>query len=157
MNENNSKDTISIKGKQRRRFLDLILKIGGLTGLGAIVYPVFRYLIPPDIPEANVSSISAGTIDEFLPNTSKIIRFGRKPVIVIRKKNGDFKALSATCTHLDCNVQYRDDLEQIWCACHNGLYNLEGKNISGPPPKPLSQYSIIVNNDRIVITKGESS
>ena len=40
-------------------------------------------------------------------NSGKIIKFGNKPVIVIRKKSGDYVAFSAVCTHLDCIVQYR--------------------------------------------------
>ena len=147
----------SSKIMKRRKFLNIVFNFSLFTWIAAILYPVIKYLIPPAIPEVSINSITAGAIQDFPISSSMITRFGRKPILVLRKKNGDFRALSATCTHLDCNVQYRDDLEQIWCACHNGLYNLEGKNISGPPPKPLSQYSIIVNNDRIVITKGESS
>ena len=53
-------------------------------------------------------------------------------------RTGNYRALSATCTHLGCIVQYRSDLQEIWCACHNGLYDLNGRNISGPPPRPLA-------------------
>ena len=61
-------------------------------------------------------------------------------------------ALAATCTHLDCIVQYREDTKQIWCACHNGVYDLNGRNISGPPPRPLKIFDVKVVKDEIIIT-----
>ena len=139
----------------RRSFLDILLNITLAGWLGAMIYPVIRFLIPPKQPDLNVNSVDAGPLDAFQTNSSRILRFGRKPVLIIRKKSGDFKALSATCTHLDCNVQYKQDTEQVWCACHNGFYDLEGRNISGPPPKPLPQYDVTVKDQKVFITKGE--
>jgi len=66
-------------------------------------------------------------------------------------KNGNFKAFSATCTHLDCTVQFKNDTQQIWCACHNGLYDLEGRNISGPPPRPLTKYGVRTIRGNVVV------
>ncbi len=157
MSENISKDTISKDGQRRRKFLDIVLKTGLVAWIGAIIYPVFKFLIPPEAPEEIVNRITVSRLDNFPANTSKIIRFGRKPVLVIRKKNGDLRALSATCTHLDCNVQYRGALEQVWCACHNGFYNVEGKNISGPPPKPLTQFNVSIKDENIIVSREETS
>ena len=141
----------------RRTFLDNLFGITLLGWVGAMFYPVFRFLVPPAQPDLNVSSLDAGLLENFKINTSKILRFGRKPVLIIRDKSGDVKALSATCTHLDCNVQYKDDTEQIWCACHNGFYDMEGRNVSGPPPKPLTKYQVTIRDEKILITKGEDA
>jgi Rieske Fe-S protein len=137
----------------RRKFLNIILGTGFLGWLGSLLYPVFSYLKPPKVPEANINTIKAGLASDFSPNKSQIIKFGRKPVILIRSEEGDFFAFAATCTHLDCIVQYRTDTKQILCACHNGIYDLRGRNISGPPPSPLDNYTVNVINDEIVISK----
>jgi Rieske Fe-S protein len=50
-------------------------------------------------------------------------------------------------------VQFRGDLNQIWCACHNGFYDLNGIVVSGPPPKPLEEYQVHVANDEVVVTR----
>jgi Rieske Fe-S protein len=50
-------------------------------------------------------------------------------------------------------VQYRSDINHIWCACHNGHFDLNGKNIEGPPPKPLEEYVVNVRGDQIVVSK----
>lgn len=137
----------------RKKFIDYVLK-GSLIGwLGTAFYPILAYLKPPKIAEANVSSVSAGLAADFLPNSSKIIKFGRKPVILIRKEDGEFRAFGATCTHLDCIVQYKKDSKDIFCACHNGIYDLNGSNVSGPPPRPLQRFNVQEVRDEILISK----
>ncbi|MFZ0391500.1 MAG: Rieske (2Fe-2S) protein [Calditrichia bacterium] len=137
----------------RRKFLNIIIA-GGIAGwVASVIYPVISYLKPPKIPEAQVNSVKGGTVSDFPPNSGQIIQFGRIPVILIRTVDGKFKAFEATCTHLDCIVQYRTDTHRIWCACHNGVYDLNGRNISGPPPKPLTQYNVNISDDEIFITK----
>ncbi len=137
----------------RRRFLNILMGGGLLGWLGSVLYPVVSFLNPPKKAEANVQSIKAGPIEDFPVNSAKIIKFGRKPAILIRMEDGDFRAYFATCTHLDCIVQYRTDLRQIWCACHNGLYDLNGRNISGPPPKPLEELAVNIVNNEITVSK----
>ena len=137
----------------RRKFLNTLLSIGGIGGIGAILYPVISYLIPPKTTEPKVNSIKAGSDANFPSNSYKILKFGRQPVILIKTVDKQYKALSASCTHLDCIVQYRSDTKQIWCACHNGIYDLNGKNISGPPPRPLQQFIVKVIKDEIIVSK----
>jgi Rieske Fe-S protein len=57
------------------------------------------------------------------------------------------------CTDLNCTVQYREDLHQIWCACHNGLYDLAGRNVSGPPPRPLESFEVHVQGEDVVVSR----
>jgi cytochrome b6-f complex iron-sulfur subunit len=87
------------------------------------------------------------------PNSSKIFRFGSRPGLLLLTADGEYRAMSATCTHLSCTVQYRNDLHQVWCACHNGLYDLGGRNVSGPPPRPLEAFQVHVRGDEIVVNR----
>lgn len=137
----------------RRQFTNTILTGGILGWLGSVLYPLVSYLRPPKVAEANVSSVKAGLASDFPENTAQILKFGRDPVILMRLSGGAFSALEATCTHLSCIVQYRPDLKQVWCACHNGLYDTQGRNISGPPPRPLKEYAVNVINDEIMVSK----
>lgn len=139
----------------RRRFIDIMLGTGFFMWIGSLFYPITKYLIPPKVTVVYVNSVEAGTLEEFPPGSWKIIRFGRKPVLVFRQRSGEFGALAATCTHLDCTVQFKTDTEQIWCACHNGFYDIHGKNISGPPPKPLTTYNIILKDDKVIVKTEE--
>jgi Rieske Fe-S protein len=61
---------------------------------------------------------------------------------VVRTADGDVRAFSAVCTHLDCTVQFKTDTAQLWCACHNGTYDLGGNVVSGPPPRGLEKFVV---------------
>ena len=137
----------------RRNLLNRLLTLWGGGVLGSIFYPVLRYLSPPDVAESAASTVSAGSATALQPNSGRVVPFGARPAIVIRTANGELRAFSATCTHLDCTVQYRPDLQRIWCACHNGQYDLSGRNVEGPPPRPLEAYDVNVQNDEIVIAR----
>jgi Rieske Fe-S protein len=50
-------------------------------------------------------------------------------------------------------VQYREDLEKIWCACHNGTFDLTGRNIGGPVPRPLDTFEVAIRGDDVVLTR----
>jgi cytochrome b6-f complex iron-sulfur subunit len=138
---------------ERRSLLNWILGIWSAGVLGSIVFPITRYLVPPDVPEAPTASVSAGPASTLAPNSGRIVPFGSEPAIVVRTANGELRAFAATCTHLSCTVQYREDLEHIWCACHNGHYDLNGRNISGPPPRPLEAFDADVQGDEIIISR----
>ena len=138
----------------RRKFLDIFLAGSGLAALAGMIYPVFRFFTPPHQEEAVVSSVNLGPAKDFPVNSGKIFRFGNKPGILIRSSDGKFHAFFATCTHLDCIVQYDGKAGDIWCACHGGRYDINGQNISGPPPRPLTTLSvnILPESEEILVT-----
>ena len=139
--------------QSKRDFLKYILGGGVLAWLVSVLYPLFAYLKPPKQPEVEVSSVKVGKLSDIPNDSGQIVRFGNIPVILIRTPKGDLRAFTATCTHLDCTVQFRKDLGLIWCACHNGKYDLNGRNISGPPPRPLTPMRVIVQNGEVFVAK----
>lgn len=149
----NSGDTQADNPPVARRWVNLLLGGGVLASLASFLYPALRYIIPPPVPESTSRSVIAAKVNELKLNSAKIFQFGSKPAILIRTAKDEYKALSAVCTHLSCTVQYREDLHEIWCACHNGLYDLAGRNISGPPPRPLEVYEVHVQGDDIIAAR----
>jgi cytochrome b6-f complex iron-sulfur subunit len=138
----------------RRKFLNWLLGTTVGAFLLSVFYPLSRYLVPPKVEESTARTVTlAVKAADVRPNSGEIFRFGNQPGILVRTNAGELKAFSAVCTHLSCIVQYRNDLGHIWCACHNGHFDLNGQNIVGPPPKPLEQYAVNVRGDQIVISK----
>jgi Rieske Fe-S protein len=146
-------DSAGPTDRSRRRFLDYLLGTSTFATLAAILYPIFKFMVPPQVVEAQANSVSVGKNADFPTNTGKIFKFGSKPGIMIRTETGDLKAFSASCTHLDCIVQYDPGSKEIVCACHNGKYDLTGKNVSGPPPRPLEEFTVNVRGDDITVTR----
>ncbi len=133
--------------------LSWLLGGGALASIASFLYPVLRFLNPPLITEAAVNEVVAGKVQDLKPNSGKIIKFGNKPALLVRVSDTEWKAFSAVCTHLNCTVQYRDSTEQIWCACHNGTYDLNGHVVSGPPPNPLVEYAVNLRGDEVIISR----
>jgi Rieske Fe-S protein len=126
----------------RRTFLDAVLMVGFVSTAAAMAYPVARYLVPPPSGEPETASVVAAKASALPPNSGLVFKFGSRPGIVVRTPDGELRAFSAVCTHLDCTVQYKADTSQMWCACHNGLYDLAGNVVSGPPPRPLERFAV---------------
>jgi cytochrome b6-f complex iron-sulfur subunit len=138
----------------RRSLVGWLLGGGLVTSISSFIYPAVKFMMPPNVPEAAVNEVVAGKVQMLKPDAGTIVRFGNKPVLLVRLSETEWKALSAVCTHLNCTVQYQEKTHQIWCACHNGFYDLNGKVVSGPPPKPLDEYAVRVRGDEVVITRG---
>src|SRR5262250_913100 len=98
----------------RRSFVNWILGTGVGSVVMAVVYPIARFISPPEIPEAQTSRVLAGKVSELAHEGWTIFQFGNDPGILVKVAEGEYRALSATCTHLDCTVQYRKDLKAIW-------------------------------------------
>ena len=142
------------EGPTRRGFMNACLAGGAMATGGMVMYPLARFLLPPQVAEASVASVVAGKVDEFPLNSGKIFKMGSKPGLLVRLPNGEFKAFSAVCTHLSCRVQYKTDTKVIFCACHGGVFDLTGKNIAGPPPKPLEEFTANVRGDEVIVSRG---
>jgi cytochrome b6-f complex iron-sulfur subunit len=141
----------------RRRAIEIFLGGGILASLASFIYPVLRYFVPPTVVDLGGDEVVASKVGDLKPNSGKIFRFGSRPGLLILEADGTYRALSATCTHLGCTVQYRPDLREIWCACHNGIYNLNGGNVSGPPPRPLTVFDVHQRGDEIVVSRKQEA
>lgn len=138
----------------RRSFLNWFFSTSLGASIVAILYPVLKYLTPPSVGEPATTTVVAGKASGLKNNSAVIFKFGSKPGILVRTPEGELRAFSAICTHLECTVQYKKETSQIWCACHNGTYDLTGKNAGGPPPKPLESYKVNLRGDDVVVSKG---
>ena len=138
---------------ERRGFIGWLLGGGVVASVGSFLYPVAKFVNPPAVPEAVVDEVGAGKAQDFKVNSGKIVKFGSKPVLLIRSGETEWKAFSAVCTHLNCTVQYKEESRVIWCACHNGTYDLNGSVVSGPPPKPLEEYVVRLRGEEVFVSR----
>ena len=148
-------DAVLAEERSRRGFLNWFLGTSAVGFLLSVLYPLSRYLVPPPTGESSAASVTLSIKpDDVKPNSGQIFKFGNRPGLLVRTPAGELRAFSAVCTHLNCTVQYRPDLSHIWCACHNGHYDLNGTNIAGPPPRPLEPLVVNARGSQIVVTKG---
>jgi cytochrome b6-f complex iron-sulfur subunit len=124
----------------RRHFLDLLLGASLLGWLVSIAYPIIRYLKP--LPQTGPTGPTRLTRDEaskLEQNKFVIVPVSGQRVLVLQ--TGDqLHAFGAKCTHEGCTVTFLPGQSVIWCPCHDGRFDLSGRVLSGPPPRPLPQY-----------------
>lgn len=134
----------------RRTFLDWVIKGGLLVALFGLLYPAFRYILPVSRrgPSGGLEEV-AGVEDIPVWGSKKVI-VGGSSVLVVRTSDG-FKAYSATCTHLGCLVDWVGDKREIICPCHAGVFDMEGRKVSGPPPTSLPMYAVSVVNNKVFV------
>ncbi|MBI5300747.1 MAG: Rieske (2Fe-2S) protein [Chloroflexi bacterium] len=138
----------------RRGFIQLLLGFSVTATVIGMLTPVVAYLLPQGAKQGVGGPVEVGKPEEFASNTGKIVSVNDKPVIVVNSKAGGIKAFSAICTHLGCIVSWDARKNSIACPCHDGFFNaVTGAVISGPPPKPLAQYELVVKDGKVFVGK----
>jgi cytochrome b6-f complex iron-sulfur subunit len=140
----------------RRGFLAAAIA-AGVCYAGALAYPIYRYLASPAefaASEAAVTEVTLKDAQKLEPGSVLMFKFGSAPAMLIHNTDNSWVALSAVCTHLGCTVKYEPDRDRIHCACHGGTYDPRtGKNIGGPPPRPLRSFNVKLAPDSIVVSR----
>lgn len=142
----------------RRSFLTGALGTAFLGWLGTVLYPVVRYLSPlQEKVSADEAELTEKARKDVEAAGFAIVPLGTERVLVFRDAKGTLRATSAKCTHEGCTVQYKADESIIWCACHNGRFDVDGRVLSGPPPRALAAYKASGSLDtKVVVSRGEA-
>ena len=137
----------------RRRFIDALIGIAIAALSVAAILPLLRLRKASPASPAGEGRARAGSVSELAVRRWAILLLGAEPVICLQVGPGQYRAFSAVCTHQQCTVQFDQASDRIWCACHNGWYDLEGRNIGGPPPRPLSPLKVVREGDEIYVSR----
>ena len=138
----------------RRRVLQSLLGGGIGASILSFLYPILSFVLPPRTQGSGSETQEVGQAEELKANSGMVFQFGSQPALLIRTTEGELRAFSAVCTHLGCTVRYEPDSKVIWCPCHNGMFDLHGRNIGGPPPRPLPEYRVNLRGGKIVVSRG---
>ena len=138
------------KNQTRRSFLFTLGFIGTmLISAGIFFRNVFAFLFPPR-KEKTFHKYLVSKEGELQPGEAKEITLGRKPVFIVRLADG-YKVFSGVCTHLGCIVRWEAEKERFYCPCHKGIFDKTGQVTSGPPPRPLDEYQVVVERNLVFI------
>ena len=135
----------------RRGFLEWLLAGCGAVAGVAMVGPALAYIWPSTQRGPVQQHVEAGSADTWEPWQAKAVAVGEKPVLVVRMGE-QFKAYSAVCTHLGCLVRWDAQQKAFKCPCHAGTFDQSGKVVSGPPPKPLAEFSASVVQGKVFVS-----
>ncbi len=144
----------------RRDFITMVTAGVGAVITAAVGLPAIAYLIEPALQSGSSKDawVPLGKLDSFEVGKPALATFTRSKVngweksvnsygaFVLRKSETEVVVLSNVCTHLSCRVNWESDKKQYVCPCHDAHFNIDGKVVSGPPPRPLDVYQTKVDN-----------
>lgn len=147
-----------LKDDQRsRRAFMAATGLAGLAYVAALGYPVYRYLASPVEQAESAAAVTEVTLKDaqkLAAGSVLMFKFGSSPALLIHHSDGRWVSFTAVCTHLGCTVAYESDLDRIHCSCHGGVYDAyTGKNVSGPPPKPLKAYKVAIADTGVTVSR----
>jgi cytochrome b6-f complex iron-sulfur subunit len=138
----------------RRKFIQLLLGFSIVSTFAGIIAPIVAYLMPVKAQTSAGGPFEVGKVEDFPVGSGAIVAVSGKPVIVVNTKAGGLKAFSAICTHLGCVVFWDAAKNVMHSPCHEGLFNpTNGDVVSGPPPRGLPAYELVVKDGKILIGK----
>lgn len=150
----------------RREFVKIVTVILG-TIMGVIMgIPLIGYLVSPATKvQKKEAWVPLGPLENYPIGVPTLFSFTRSTVngwektvnsygaYVLRhsESQDDVTVFSSWCTHLSCRVSWEDEEQVYVCPCHDGIFDIEGKVVAGPPPAPLREYENKVEEGNLLI------
>ena len=138
------------KKVSRRDFVGWIIRGGLAATLGGMVLPALQYLWPVMGRGPATGMEEVGRLEDIPVGGSKKVIVSGSAMLLIRTQ-AEVKAFSAICTHLGCIVDWDGAKREIVCPCHAGIFDIEGRQVSGPPPRPLPIYQTRIADGKIFV------
>ncbi len=143
--------------------------------LGALIdsataIPTILYLLVPPKPRKQSGFIDAGDVSQLTPGIPVQLNFQesrldgwrleteKKTAWVVKEpSNNQIVAFGPQCTHLGCAYHWEMASGKFMCPCHGSYFDIEGKVLDGPAPRPLDRYLTKIENNRLQIGELQQS
>jgi Rieske Fe-S protein len=137
----------------RRTFLNSVFG-GWLAALfSGSLFSLARFAYPTVGKEPDFVVLNKAYFLDIPVNTTKPFAWGGNMGLILKKEDGTLLAFKGVCTHMECNVTYKPEEKKFYCPCHAGWYDDNGKNIAGPPPKPLESFDYKIEGEKLIVAK----
>jgi Rieske Fe-S protein len=135
----------------RRSFLNTLL--GGWVAAFTFgsLYALYRFAFPTLGKEPDFVVLNPGDFLSIPVNSTKPFAWGGKVGLFFKRADGRMVALKGVCSHMECNIVYKPENRRFYCPCHKGWYDENGKNVEGPPPKPLELFEYREEEGKLIV------
>lgn len=153
MPENKHENNVSRRGF----FQKLLMGIGLALSYGTGALYSFQFLLPKKITP-KFRKLLVSSLDALPKEGGKTFKDLQGREIILVKTEAGLRAISTTCTHLGCKSYWEPDNNRFFCPCHDGVFDINGDVVSGPPPRPLERYPVEVDeNDNVFVILKENN
>jgi Rieske Fe-S protein len=137
----------------RRTFLNTLFGGWLLTFCSGTAYALLKFAFPTLGKEPDFVILKTDDYINIPNNSVKPFAWGGKLGLFFKHQDGTTAALKGVCTHMECNITYRQEERKFYCACHKGWFDETGKNIEGPPPKPLEFFEVQQEGEKLIVAR----
>jgi menaquinol-cytochrome c reductase iron-sulfur subunit len=155
----------------RRRLMTSTAALAGTVAAAAMAVPVLGFAVGPIFDRLPLRWQPVGPPGDFTPDTyvSRVIDLvtedvgsAGKTTIFVRRHDhaldrepedrwNRFIAVTSRCSHVGCPVNYVDAARSFVCPCHGGVYDIRGRRVGGPPPRPLDRFFTRVHAGQVEV------
>lgn len=148
----------------RRKFLAGIIGVVAGAVTAVVGLPAIAYIISPGVKNPNEDEwITLGPISSLEPGVPTGFPYSRSiqdgwvestqtgVAYAVTHDGQTVTVFSNQCTHLSCRVTWKQDMNGFFCPCHDGLFDIDGEVVAGPPPRPLDEFESKIENGQIMI------
>lgn len=122
---------------------------GLLFGMGTLMLRFVQFLVPS--PRAKqYEPVLIGTAAQVPLGEALPMDLSGQKIMILQTEEGVL-AFSRRCTDLGCLVSWSRERQQFVCPCHQGVFDKTGRNIAGPPPRPLDRFDVVKRGEQLYV------
>jgi menaquinol-cytochrome c reductase iron-sulfur subunit len=153
-------------GTRRSFFRWVTGAVAAVVGV-SLAIPLVGYLISPALRRRERPWVELGPAEDLPVGEPRqldhvtTIRDGwletksQKAVWAVKQADGQVTVFAPLCTHLGCGYRWDAGDRRFKCPCHGSVYDITGKVLEGPAPRPLDVLPVKVENGRVFVVYKE--
>ncbi|HEY6011441.1 MAG TPA: ubiquinol-cytochrome c reductase iron-sulfur subunit [Nitrospirota bacterium] len=151
------------QGVTRRNFM-----VRGIIAVFAfiaavLVIPFGGFGILPALKKRDTDWSDAGMADDLKTDEPEERRFFQivksgwkedkqeRSIWLVKKGDGSLTAFSPNCPHLGCGYRWFPSEQKFKCPCHASVFDINGRVLGGPAPRPLDTLEVKQENGRVLV------
>lgn len=136
----------------RRTFFKRLVNGVGAAVAALLGVPLTSFFTLPAFSKPKPLWKSCGAGDDFSTGEVRLVplkpleqrewpeAWGTEAAWVHRRGEQDFVVYNLHCTHVGCPVNWSPQARRFFSPCHGGVFDVDGRVLAGPPPRPLDRY-----------------
>jgi menaquinol-cytochrome c reductase iron-sulfur subunit len=153
-------------GTRRRFFQWMITASAGVIGLG-LTFPLIGYLVSPAFKRRTQAWVDVGAVGDLAAGVPTQLEYmatvqdgyhetkTQKAVWAIKQPGDDVTVFSPMCPHLGCGYHWDRGEQKFKCPCHGSVFDVSGRVVGGPAPRPLDVLPYKVEGGRLLVVYKE--
>jgi menaquinol-cytochrome c reductase iron-sulfur subunit len=129
----------------------------------ALAIPFGGFGILPALKNKEIGWSDAGTADDLKADEPQERRFFQtvksgwkedkqeRSIWIVKRKDRSITAFSPNCPHLGCGYRWFSGEQRFKCPCHASVFDIDGRVLSGPAPRPLDTLEVKQERGRVLV------